>query len=38
MTIRHRDTMAQERVKIESLHAMVDEECSYRKLFRTLNL
>ncbi len=37
-TIRHRDTMAQERVKIESLHAMVDEECSYRKLFRTLNL
>ena len=38
VTIRHRDTMAQERVKIESLHAMVDEECSYRKLFRTLNL
>ena len=38
VTIRHRDTMAQERVKIESLHAMVDEECSYRKLFRKLNL
>ena len=38
VTVRHRDTMAQERVKIESLHAMVDEECSYRKLFRTLNL
>ncbi len=38
VTIRHRDTMAQERVKIESLHAMVDEECSYRKLFKTLNL
>ena len=38
VTVRHRDTMQQERVKIEELHAMVDEECSYRKLFKMLNL
>ena len=38
VTVRHRDTMQQERVKIEALHAMVDEECSYRKLFKKLNL
>ena len=38
VTVRHRDTMAQERVKIEALPALVDEECSYRKLFRKLNL
>ena len=38
VTVRHRDTMQQERVKIEALHALVDEECSYRKLFRKLNL
>ena len=38
VTVRHRDTMEQERVKIESLPSLVDEECSYRKLFRTLNL
>ena len=37
VTVRHRDTMAQERVKIEALHAMVDEECSYRKLFKKQN-
>ena len=38
VTVRHRDTMQQERVKIEELHVMVDEECSYRKLFKMLNL
>lgn len=38
VTVRHRDTMQQERVKIEELHAMVDEECSYRELFKMLNL
>ena len=38
VTVRHRDTMQQERVAIEALHAMVDEECSYRKLFKKLNL
>ena len=38
VTVRHRDSMQQERVKIEALHVMVEEECSYRKLFRKLNL
>ena len=38
VTVRHRDSMEQERVKIEALHAMVEEECSYRKLFKKLNL
>ena len=38
VTVRHRDTMRQERVAIGALRAMVDEECSYRKLFRKLNL
>ena len=38
VTVRHRDSMQQERVKIEALHALVDQECSYRKLFRKLNL
>ncbi|MEG2614095.1 MAG: glycine--tRNA ligase, partial [Alistipes sp.] len=38
VTVRHRDTMIQERVTVEALHAMVEEECSYRKLFKTLNL
>ena len=37
VTVRHRDTMAQERIAIEALHAMVDEQCSYRKLFKKLN-
>ena len=38
VTVRHRDTMEQERVLIEVLPSLVDEECSYRKLFRKLNL
>ncbi len=38
VTVRHRDTMQQERVAVDALHAMVDEECSYRKLFKKLNL
>ena len=36
VTVRHRDTMRQERVPIESLPSLVDEECSYRKLFKTI--
>ena len=38
VTVRHRDSMQQERVLIEALHALVEEECSYRKLFKKLNL
>ena len=38
VTVRDRDTMQQERVAIDKLPALVEEECSYRKLFRTLNL
>ncbi|MBO5685298.1 MAG: glycine--tRNA ligase, partial [Alistipes sp.] len=38
VTVRHRDTMQQERVEISALRAMVDEECSYRKLFKKLSL
>ena len=38
VTVRHRDTMQQERIAIDALYRMVDEECSYRKLFRKLNL
>ena len=38
VTVRHRDTMQQERVAIDKLPALVEEECSYRKLFRKLNL
>ncbi|MEG1673302.1 MAG: His/Gly/Thr/Pro-type tRNA ligase C-terminal domain-containing protein, partial [Alistipes sp.] len=38
VTVRHRDTMTQERVTVEALHVMVEEECSFRKLFKTLNL
>ena len=38
VTVRHRDTMEQERGMIESLPSLVEEECSYRKLFRKMNL
>ena len=38
VTVRHRDTKEQERVMIESLPSLVEEECSYRKLFRKMNL
>ncbi len=38
VTVRHRDSMQQERVRIDALHAMVEEECSYRKLFKKQNL
>ncbi len=38
VTVRHRDTMEQVRVSIDKLHAMVEEECSYRKLYKKLNL
>ena len=36
VTVRHRDTMAQERIKIEALRAMVDNEVSLRKLFQKI--
>ncbi len=38
VTVRDRDTMQQERVAIDDLYRMVDDEVSYRKLFRKLNL
>ena len=38
VTVRHRDSMQQERVAIDKLYGLVDEEVSYRKLFRKLNL
>ena len=38
VTVRHRDTMQQERIAIDRLHQMVEEKCSYRKLFRKQNL
>ena len=38
VTGRHRDTMQQERIQIEALRTMVDEECSYRRLFKKLSL
>ena len=36
VTVRHRDTMQQERIKIEALRAMVDDEVSFRKLFQKI--
>ncbi len=38
VTVRHRDTMEQERVAIDQLYHMVEEECSYRKLYKKLHL
>lgn len=38
VTVRHRDTMQQERVAIDKLHVMIEEECSFRKLFKKQNL
>ncbi|MBR2006785.1 MAG: glycine--tRNA ligase, partial [Alistipes sp.] len=36
VTVRHRDTMQQERVKIESLRQMVDVQVSFRNLFKKI--
>ncbi|MFR9662024.1 MAG: His/Gly/Thr/Pro-type tRNA ligase C-terminal domain-containing protein, partial [Rikenellaceae bacterium] len=36
VTIRHRDTMEQRRVKIEELHSIIAEEVSFTKLFAKL--
>ena len=36
VTVRHRDTMQQERIKIEALRAMVDEQVSFRNLFKKI--
>ena len=38
VTVRHRDSMEQERVQIEALPSLVEKECSYRRLFGKLNL
>ena len=38
VTVRHRDSMEQERVQIEVLPSLVEKECSYRRLFGKLNL
>ena len=36
VTVRHRDSMLQERIKIEELRAMVDKEVSFRELFKRI--
>ena len=36
VTIRHRDTMAQERVKIEDLHTILSKACNMRETFKKL--
>ena len=36
VTVRHRDSMQQERIKIEALRALVDEDVSIRKLFQKI--
>ena len=36
VTVRHRDTMQQERVKIEDLRAMVEKAVSFRELFKKI--
>lgn len=38
VTVRHRDTMAQERIAIDALPTMVESEVSFRKLFQKLGL
>lgn len=36
VTIRHRDNMAQERVSIDQLHDIIDNEVSLNKLLKSL--
>jgi glycyl-tRNA synthetase len=36
VTVRHRDTMQQERVKIEDLRAMVEKAVTFRELFKKI--
>ena len=36
VTVRHRDSMEQERIKIEALRSLVDEKVSFRNLFKKL--
>ena len=38
VTVRHRDTMQQERVAIDALFGLVDAECSLRSLLKKLNV
>jgi glycyl-tRNA synthetase len=36
VTVRHRDTMQQERVKIEALRGLIEKEVSFRVLFKKI--
>ena len=36
VTIRHRDTMQQERVPIDRLHDLIDREANMKNLFRKI--
>jgi glycyl-tRNA synthetase len=36
VTIRHRDTMVQERIKIEALSSFLEERASFKSLLKTL--
>ncbi|MDE7355500.1 MAG: glycine--tRNA ligase [Rikenellaceae bacterium] len=36
VTIRHRDTMEQQRVPVDQLHAIVEKETGFRKLFKDI--
>jgi len=36
VTIRHRDTTAQERVLISELHGRLSEACSFRRIFEKI--
>ena len=36
VTVRHRDSMQQERIAIDSLYAMVEKETSFRELYKKL--
>ena len=36
VTIRHRDTMQQERVSIEALHDLIDQEVNMKNLFKKI--
>jgi glycyl-tRNA synthetase len=38
VTVRHRDSMLQERVAISALRQMVDEKTSMRELFKKMNM
>ncbi len=37
VTLRYRDTMEQERIKIDELNSIIDEKVNFKKLFKELN-